>query len=367
MAGIYVHIPFCASRCIYCGFYSTVGLNERQRYVDALCREMILRPSETPIETIYLGGGTPSQLSTEQLRQIFLYINKVYGNTATEVTMECNPEDVTEQLAEALALLPVNRVSMGVQTFDDERLRFLHRRHSARQVDTAVDRLRKAGIDNISIDLIYGFPSETMDDWNQDIDHALTLDVEHLSAYALTYEEGTALYRMMERGEVKEADEELSLSMFEQLTDRLTKAGYEHYEISNFARPGRRSRHNSSYWQEVPYIGLGAAAHSFDIHSRQWNVADIRRYMDAIEQGNIPCEREIIDEDTRYNDRITVALRTCEGLDLQTLTPRHRQYCLQEATPFLRDGLLRREGERLILTHKGIFVSDMVMSSLMFV
>lgn len=368
MAGLYLHIPFCASRCIYCGFYSTVGLGMRQRYVDALCREMTMRPSADPITTIYLGGGTPSQLSTEQLEQLFLYIYKVYdASGAVEVTMECNPDDVTPQLAEAIGRLPVNRVSMGVQTFDNDRLRFLRRRHRAEQVEEAVGRLRRAGIDNISIDLIYGFPGETLDNWNDDLTCAIALQVEHLSAYALTYEEHTPLFAMKERGEIGEIDEELSLQMYEMLIGRLTEAGFEHYEISNFAKPGRRSRHNSSYWQEVAYVGLGAAAHSFDLAHRQWNVADLQQYVEAIEHGVRPCEGETIDEDTRYNDRITVALRTREGLDLGTLTERHRRYCLREAAPLLSDGLLEMEGERLRLTHRGLFVSDMVMSSLMFV
>ena len=367
MAGLYLHIPFCASRCIYCGFYSTVGLDLQQRYVDALCKEMSLRPTEETITTIYLGGGTPSQLSIQQLRQLFSYIKKVYRLQLEEVTIECNPDDVTAQLAEALKSLPVNRVSMGVQTFDDHRLQFLHRRHKASQVSTAVKLLRQGGIDNISIDLIYGFPKQTLPEWDDDINQAIALNVEHLSAYALTYEEGTPLYRMMQRGEVEEIDEELSRQMYERLIDRLTATGFEHYEISNFAKPTRRSRHNSSYWQEKPYIGLGAAAHSFNLYERLWNVADIRQYINSIENGYLPVESESIDGDTRYNDRITVALRTCEGLDLNILTPQHRQYCLQEAQPFLSDGLLELTDHHLHLTRRGLFVSDLVMSSLMFV
>lgn len=368
MAGLYLHIPFCASRCIYCGFYSTVDFDLRQRYVDALCQEMTMRPSTEPIKTIYLGGGTPSQLTPAQLKQLFLYIYKVYPTDAVEeVTLECNPDDVSEAFADAIAHLPINRVSMGVQTFDDARLRFLHRRHRAEQVELAVERLRHAGISNISIDLIYGFPDETLCDWNSDIRCAIDLHVKHLSAYALTYEEGTPLFAMKQRGDICEIDEELSLQMYQTLIDQLAEAGFEHYEISNFARPGCRSRHNSSYWQEVPYIGLGAAAHSFDITHRQWNVADIRQYIQSIETGVRPFEGETIDADTRYNDRITVALRTREGLNLNTLSAHHRQYCLHEAQPLLTDGLLMFDGEWLHLTRRGLFVSDMVMSSLMFV
>ena len=373
MAGLYIHIPFCASRCIYCGFYSTTHLDLRQQYVDAVCHEMEMRPhKELPINTIYFGGGTPSQLTTAQLQQLFIYINKVYGillegteGRPLEVTIEVNPDDITVEFAAVLQRLPVNRVSMGVQTFSDNRLHFLHRRHTAIQISNAIKMLRDAGIYNISIDLMYGFPNETLDDWEYDIDAALSLDVEHISAYCLMIEEGTALYEQMHKSEsLPIGDEELERQMYELLIDKLTAAGYEHYEISNFARLGYRSQHNSNYWNETPYIGLGAAAHSYDISSRQWNIADIRQYIKAIEQGKIPCEREVIDEDTRYNDRITVALRTCEGLDLSSLSEHYRHYCLQEARRFINDGLLRYEGGHLKLTRKGLFISDYIMSSL---
>ncbi len=366
MAGLYLHIPFCASRCIYCDFYSTVKLEWRQQYVDAICREMEMRPSEEIVSTVYLGGGTPSQLSVSQLEQLFEQIHKVYRLDLEEVTIECNPDDVTEQWATAMRQIGVNRVSMGVQTFSDQRLLFLRRRHNACQVHTAVSLLRHAGFDNISIDLIYGFPQQTVDQWVSDIRSALRLGVEHLSAYALSYEEGTPLYRMRQAGEVKELDEEETRRMYDVLIDLLTEAGYEHYEISNFARPGRYSRHNSSYWQEVPYMGLGAAAHSYNLRERRWNVADIRRYMDSIAAGRLPVEEvEPIDGTTRYNERITVGLRTREGIGLDTLTPDHRQFCLQEAKPFLDGGLLTLADNRLRLTRAGIFVSDMVMAALM--
>ena len=370
MAGLYLHIPFCKSRCIYCGFYSTVGLDLRQKYVNAVCKEMEMRRTEDAIKTIYLGGGTPSQLTGDQLRQLFYIINKVFGDEAEEVTIECNPDDVTVEFAEALPRLTVNRVSMGAQTFDNKRLQFLHRRHNAEQVPIAVQRLRDAGISNISIDLMYGFPGETQDDWQRDIDAALALDVEHLSAYCLMIEEGTVLYEQMRNEKLEmrnDKAEELERAMYELLIDKLTAAGYEHYEISNFAKPGYRSRHNSSYWHDVPYIGLGAAAHSYDGKNRSWNVADIKEYIAAIERGERPAEWETLDEDTHYNDRITVALRTSDGLDLNTLSERHRHYCMKEAQRFIDDGLLQLKGHHLILTRKGLFVSDMVMSELIYV
>ena len=398
MAGIYIHIPFCRSRCIYCGFYSTTALDLRQRYVDALCREMEIRGTrkeeggkrnDEEIETIYLGGGTPSQLTPSQLRQLFIYINKVYPLTSKkEITIEVNPDDVTDEYAAALRQLPVNRVSMGIQTFDDQRLRFLHRRHTARQAIEAVSILRAAGINNLSIDLMYGFPGETLSDWQSDISAALSLNVEHISAYCLMIEEGTPLHRMLQhngdcplceqRSELQGdcpqcVDEETERSMYYTLIDRLTAAGYEHYEISNFARPGFRSRHNSSYWNGTPYIGLGAAAHSYDIHSRSWNIADINAYIEGIERGERLFEEELIDDDTRYNDAVTVGLRTCEGIDLNTLPKKYRDYCMKNARRYLDDGLLELSvvgnltSPTLHLTRRGLFVSDMVMSDLMMI
>lgn len=382
MGGLYIHIPFCASRCIYCAFYSTTHHEWRQRYIEAVCREMQLRRSYER-ETVYLGGGTPSQLSAREMEMLFSSITDNFKIADdAEVTVECNPEDVTEELASSLVGLGVNRVSMGAQTFSDERLRFLRRRHTSAQVACAVRRLRKAGIENLSVDLMYGFPGQTLDDWQHDIDAALALDVEHLSAYCLTVEEGTPLYALLHRrqetpgNELTAIDEELERRMYYRLVERLTAAGYEHYEISNFARPGRRSRHNSSYWQETPYIGLGAAAHSMcKIHGedgltrtiRSWNVSDLRQYIEAIERGERPYEYEELDEDTEYNDRVTVALRTCEGLDLSALLPRHRAYALRTARRFIDDGLLSLDDTHLRLTRRGLFVSDMVMAELMFV
>ena len=339
MAGLYIHIPFCKSRCVYCGFYSTTGLEFREKYVDAVCSEIKMRPSVEAISTIYLGGGTPSQLSTEQLKRIFdsAYIYNKVRNDA-EITIEMNPDDVNKETADALKKLPINRISMGAQTFNDDRLRFLRRRHSARQIHQAVDTLRQAGFRNISIDLIYGFPEETLEDWEADIKEALSLDVEHISTYCLMYEEGTPLYQLLEQGKVSEIDEELERRMYYTLLNHLEAAGYEHYEISNFAKPG--------------------------FTTRSWNVDDIRQYIKGMEQGQRLFESETLDEDTRYNDAITVALRTCEGLDLSKLPPEQRTYCLANAQRHLDAKLLKLQGNHLSLTKEGLFVSDMIMSDL---
>ena len=369
MQGLYIHIPFCKSRCIYCGFFSTTMLDLRQQYVDALCQEMKMRcQGAENISTIYLGGGTPSQLTTDQLRQIlhraYIY-NKVEKDA--EVTIEVNPDDVTERFANDLTQLPVNRISMGVQTFDDKRLRFLHRRHTAEQVTTAIDRLRAAGIKNISIDLMYGFPGETIADCEADIAKALSLQVEHISTYCLMIEEDTQLQQMLQQGNITETEEELERQMYETIINRLEDGGYEQYELSNFARPGFQSRHNSSYWDGTPYIGIGAAAHSYDIESRSWNIADIKQYIQGMANSQRIYEEERLDSDTRYNDAITVALRTSRGLDLQALSPKHRTYCLENAQRYLDDGLLERtQDNRLRLTRRGLFVSDMIMSNLIY-
>ncbi len=332
--------------------------------MEALCKEYRMREKEMTgsQSTIYVGGGTPSILTPEQLEQLFSTVG-----SAEEVTVECNPDDVTGEFAALLRKLCVNRVSMGVQTFSDERLRFLHRRHSAEQVPRAVDYLRGAGIDNISIDLIYGFPAETLSEWEADVDRALRLQVEHLSAYALSYEEGTPLYRLLQEGRVHPVDEEQSRAMYYRLLDLMAAAGFEHYEISNFALPGRRSRHNSGYWNQTPYVGLGAAAHSYDGKRRQWNVSDVRVYVEGVESGKLVFDGETIDADNRYNELVMTCLRTKEGLLLEQLSPTERKYCLRMADRYVDGGLLLRDEEkdRLCLTRDGLFVSDMVIADLM--
>lgn len=368
-AGLYVHIPFCASRCVYCGFYSTTSLQLRQRYVDALCQEMRMLPFKPKISTVYLGGGTPSQLTHDELAQLFSCIYNVYDvSPDAEVTMECNPDDISEGMLNGL---PVNRVSMGAQTFSDERLRLLRRRHTAKEVDVAVDTLRRDGISNISLDLMFGFPDETLDDWKRDVAHAISLNPEHVSAYGLMFEEGTPLYRMLEEGKVKEIGEDLSLRMYSELIDTLEAAGYEHYEISNFARLDGtgvskwRSEHNSSYWHDISYIGLGAGAHSYYQMTRHWNPDNIIMYMEAMEHGRLPYEEEKIDGDTHYDDIVTTVLRTREGISLDKLDSSHRTFLLDNAKPYVDSGLLAIDEGHLHLTREGINVSNRIMSDLM--
>lgn len=369
MAGIYVHIPFCKTRCVYCGFYSTTLHEWQDKYVDAVIEEYEKRKDYLcgeRVETIYVGGGTPSQLSLKNIKKLLTSLPK-----AEEVTVECNPDDVDAELASTFVASGANRVSMGVQTFSDERLRFLHRRHSASQARKAVETLRNAGIRNISIDLMFGFPDETISEWESDIDAALQLDVQHISAYSLMYEEGTPLYRMLERGDINEIDEELSRKMYYTLIDKLTDAGYEHYEISNFARTGYRSRHNSSYWHAIPYLGLGAGAHSYDKKSRQWNVEDVVLFINKVKTSPTPSQGgefvddiEFLDEATRYNDTITTGLRTREGISLNQGD--YSDYLMKNAEPLISRCLLAIHDGRLHLTREGLYVSDDVMSELIF-
>jgi putative oxygen-independent coproporphyrinogen III oxidase len=376
MAGLYIHIPFCTSRCIYCGFYSTTLSEIKDKYVDAICKEIKLRKDyliDEKIDTIYLGGGTPSTLSAGQLEKIFHCIyNDVYnGCKPFETTIECNPDDVTEMFADTINRLPVNRISMGAQTFCDKRLRFLRRRHCANDVRLAVKRLRQIGIRNISIDLIYGFPDETMEDWQKDISEAIRLGIEHISAYSLMIEEGTPLYDMMESGKISEINEELSRKMYETLIDRMESAGFEHYEISNFAKDGKKSKHNSCYWNSTHYIGIGAAAHSYDGNSRQWNVSDINEYIKNIEVGTIPADKEILDLSTRYDDLITTALRTKDGINLNKLVKEfgieYRDFLIDNAKKYTDRNLMIFDDNNIRISREGLFISDAIMRDLMHV
>ena len=375
MAGIYIHIPFCKRRCIYCDFYSTTESEQKPTYVHALCQELDLRKDYLEgeeIETIYLGGGTPSQLSHEELEAIFLTIYNIYKvKEDAEITLEANPDDLTPEYVSMLRTLPINRISMGIQTFQEETLKRLHRRHTAQQAIEAFRRCREAGFHNISIDLMYGLPGETLDTWKEDLRQAISLHPEHISAYHLIYEEGTVLWKLREEQQVEEADEDLSLTFFKTLIDELTRAGYQHYEISNFCLPELHSRHNSSYWTGKKYLGCGPSAHSFNGHSRLWNVASLRSYIEGIEQGQPDYEIEELDLHTRYNDYVITSIRTCWGMSLSHLRTTYGEelyrYCLRMAESHLRQGVLEIREDVLRLTPSGIFISDGIMSDLLWV
>ena len=375
MAGIYIHIPFCKRRCIYCDFFSTTQSDQKSTYVRALCEELRIRKDylqEEDIETIYLGGGTPSQLSQKELELIFTTIYNIYKvKENAEITLEANPDDLTPEYVTMLRQLPINRISMGIQTFQENTLKLLHRRHTAQQAVEAFYRCREAGFQNISIDLMYGLPGETLEMWIHDLKQAIGLHPEHISAYHLIYEEGTVLWKLREECQVKEADEDLSVSLFSTLIDMLTQAGYQHYEISNFCLPGLHSQHNSSYWTGKKYLGCGPSAHSYNGVSRQWNVASLDKYMTGISSGQPDFELEELDLYTRYNDFVITSIRTCWGMPLSRLQTEYGEelyhYCLRMAKPHLEQGVLQLQDEVLKLTSKGIFVSDGIMSDLLWV
>ncbi len=375
MAGIYLHIPFCKTRCIYCDFYSTTRSELKSRYVQALCRELEMRKGYLKgenIETIYFGGGTPSQLEEGDFRQLFETIQKCYGmESCREITLEANPDDLSKEYLQMLSTLPFNRLSMGIQTFDDATLKLLKRRHDARTAIEAVDRCRQAGFSNISIDLIYGLPGETKERWENDLRQAIDLNVEHISAYHLIYEEDTPIYKMLKQHQVSEVDEDSSLEFFTLLIERLQKAGFEHYEISNFCRPGKYSRHNTSYWKGIPYLGCGPSAHSFDGMTREWNVSSIDLYIKGIEENRRAFEIEHLDQATRYNEFIITTIRTAWGTPIeklkQTFGNELWEYCRKMAAPYLENGKLEEHEGALRLTREGIFISDSIMSDLLWV
>ena len=378
MPGIYIHVPFCESRCAYCDFYSTTLMRHRSAYVDMVCRELQLRLSElqgAPIETIYLGGGTPSTLTIEELSSILTSLRNFHLSTfnfqLAEITLEANPDDLTEEYVQGLRTLPFNRVSIGIQSFHDRTLQLVGRRHTAQEAIEAVHRCQRMGLTNISIDLMYGLPGETLDDWAYSLDQAIALGVPHISAYHLTYEEGTRLWRMKEQSIVSPIDEEHSIRAFELLREKLLAAGYEHYEISNFALPGYHSRHNSSYWQGIPYIGIGPGAHSYDGTDRRWNLSSLTDYIATPEGEDVPHEVEHLTTEERYDERIITELRTARGIDLTSLLAdfgeRYHTHCLRCATPYIHRGqLIHTADNHLRLTPKSIFISDAVMRDLLY-
>lgn len=375
MAGLYIHVPFCAKRCLYCDFFSNTEMKYKEPYVTALIRELEIRKDyigNEPLETIYFGGGTPSQLQATDFERIFDAIQRLFDTSGCkEVTLEANPDDMTPEYVDGLRRFPFNRISMGVQSFKAEDLRFLNRRHDREQALRAVELCKENDLANISIDLIYGLPGQTLKEWESNLDVAIRLDIPHISAYHLIYEEGTALYKLKEAGKISPVEEEVSVSLFTSLIDRLTANGYLHYEISNFARPGMISRHNSSYWTGKKYLGTGPSAHSYNGESRQWNVSSLPAYIRGIESGSPEIEVEELDINTRYNDFIITGLRTMWGVNLTKIQGQFGNdkliYCQKQAAPYLKQGLLIEKDATLTLSRNGIFISDSIMSDLLWV
>lgn len=369
MAGLYIHIPFCKRKCVYCDFYSVAfSPVMMERYVSLLLKEFDRRKGEVANEkfrTIYFGGGTPSLLPVNLLKKLICHVGL---DDAEEITIEVNPDDVTEEFAREIVAAGINRVSMGIQSFDDKELKFLNRRHDSSVAKKAVGILKSSGICNISIDLIYGIPGQTLATWRKSLEDAIALGVPHISAYNLTYEEGTKLTVMRDEGKIEEAGEDLCVEMFDVLAAMLSDAGYEHYEISNFALPGMHSRHNSSYWNFTPYIGLGASAHSFDGRVRRYNPSDLRRYMELVEKNGMACDEEHETVGQLYNEWVMTRLRTRHGLDLNDLLARFGRDRLEMASEVLdgykEKGFVTVANGVACLTRKGIMVSDMIFRDL---
>ncbi|HEY6915303.1 MAG TPA: radical SAM family heme chaperone HemW [Paludibacter sp.] len=373
MAGIYIHIPFCKKRCTYCDFYTEVAPKFIPSLVDAVKKELQIRKDylqNASINTIYFGGGTPSILKADEFNDIFNTIYELFSvDKDAEITFEANPDDLSVQYLDSIKELPFNRISIGIQSFDDEDLKRINRRHTGVEAIEAVKNAQSAGFDNLSIDLIYGLPLQTLEGWEKQLDIALSLNVQHISSYGLTYEEGTALWKQREKGKVTNVDDETMNAMYLLLLDKVQQKGFEAYEVSNFALPDYRSRHNTSYWKQDPYLGIGPSAHSYDLHSRQWNVASIKEYIKAIENNTPFFEQEELTLNDRYNDYVMVSLRTANGIDLKILEqefgPELTSYCIENIKSFIDNGKAINEGGKLRLTSAGIMISNLILIELM--
>lgn len=341
---------------------------EAARYIRALCAELEQRRDYlqgTPVTTLYFGGGTPSRLTPGQIGQVIDCIRTVFGlDSLCELTVECNPDDITADYVKALREWGVNRISMGVQTFNDDLLSFLGRRHTAAQAVRAVNTCFNAGIGNISIDLMYGLPGQTLQIQQDDLRTATHLNVQHISSYCLSFEEDSQLDRMRLDQRVSPVDDDTCAAMYDNMCSHLRNAGFEHYEISNFCRPGFHSRHNSSYWDGTPYLGVGAGAHSYNGMARQWNPNDLDAYMAGIEHKRPAYEVESLTSADLYNERLMLSLRTVQGLNLQTLSTPDRILLMESAQGLLSNGSLSLENNVLSIPESRMFISDAIISTL---
>lgn len=371
MAGIYIHIPFCKKACHYCNFHFSTTHSLLPQMVASIVSEIGLQRNYVTenISTIYFGGGTPSLLATDDLRLILSQIRSVFTvNDDAEITLESNPDDITEDKLIGWKANGINRLSIGVQSFLEADLRWMNRAHSANQAVESILLAQQYGFDNITIDLIYGTPTLTDEQWYDNVQKAIALNVPHLSCYALTVEPKTALDKMIQQHKIENVDTEKQARHFELLMSWLADAGYDHYEISNFAKPGHRSKHNSSYWQGKPYLGLGPSAHSFNGNSRQWNVANNALYIASIEQNAVAFEIEHLTPTQQLNEYIMTSLRTLEGLSLlyvqQVWGNEMAAIILQKSQPFIQVDSIVFENEKLQLTKAGKLLADGIAAEL---
>ena len=371
MAGIYIHIPFCRQACHYCNFHFSTSLKLKNEFIGALLKEIALQKNYLPAEaihTVYFGGGTPSLLSAEELQSILNALRQNFIiDPSAEVTLEANPDDITAEKLSDWKQSGINRLSIGVQSFFEDDLRWMNRAHTAQQ---AINNLKLARqyFDNITIDLIYGTPTLPDEKWQHNVQQAISLGISHLSCYALTVEPGTALAHMIDKHKIRDVSTEDQARQFLLLMDWAQEAGYEHYEISNFALPGMRSRHNSSYWQGVPYLGLGPSAHSFNGISRQWNISNNALYIQSLQNDTVPFEKEELTDIQRLNEYIMTSLRTVEGLDLQYVTNRFGEHAanqlLDASRQFIDAERLTSHHNKLQLTKEGKLFADGIAAAL---
>jgi len=372
MAGIYIHIPFCRQACHYCDFHFSTSLNNKQGVLTALKKEIYFQKDylgTESINTVYFGGGTPSVLSKEEIAEVFEELSNYFSiDPNAEITLEANPDDLSQEKLAGLSKTPVNRLSIGIQSFRDADLKFLNRIHSSKEAIESVRNAQKAGFKNITIDLIYGIQGLTNEQWKRNIEMALSLDVPHISCYSLTVEPKTALHSFIQKGNISGVDPQKSAEQFEILMDELGKNNFIHYEISNFSKEGFYSRHNSNYWKGEKYLGLGPSAHSYNGTSRQWNVKSNSVYISALEKNTVPFEKEELTENQRYNEYVLTSLRTIWGTDLSfienSFSSTISSHINKEMKQFLDQGMLFRETEKIYLTDKGKLFADKIASDL---
>ncbi len=373
MAGIYIHIPFCKKLCHYCDFYHVVSDGDHSDYIKALLQEAEIRRNylgPDTVSTIYFGGGTPSVLPPAAIGSIIDQLKKIFKvEKENEITVELNPDDVTGEYIKDLKNQGVNRVSLGVQSWYDDDLKLLNRRHNSAQASAALEMIFKAGFGNVTIDLIYGIPGMGTERWESNLEKTLITGISHLSAYHMTIEKGTVFGKMKEKDLLREIDEEESTAQFNMLIDKTGSAGFIQYEISNFAKPGFFSVHNTNYWKQVPYLGLGPSAHSFNKYSRQWNVRDLKKYIKSINGKREFFEREELDLKTRFNEYAMTSLRTMWGMDLEyvekTFEKEGYDYVINLAGKYIGYGLMKQEKNTLVLTNQGKMISDNIISEFM--
>jgi oxygen-independent coproporphyrinogen-3 oxidase len=373
MAGIYIHIPFCKKICSYCDFYKIISPADHSAFTAAVIKEAELRSNylgDEVISTIYFGGGTPSVLSLEETARILEALSRVFViDRECEITTEVNPDDVDDEFLNGLLKMNINRVSLGIQSWRDEDLVLLNRRHNAAQAEKALKATLAAGFKNVTVDLIYGIPGLTSSAWSANLDKTFAFDIKHLSSYHLTIEPGTVFGKMKEKGLLTEIDEEESTNQFNILIENAEKAGFIHYEISNFGKEGYLSRHNTNYWRQVNYLGLGPSAHSFNYFSRQWNVKNVNGYISALKHNKPFFEGEELTIRTRFNEYIMTSLRTMWGIDLdfveRSFEKEGYDYIINMAGKFKSYGLMKQENKNLVLTNQGKMISDNIISEFM--